>query len=157
MKTSWSRFVKSTAEELIKFVEEQENTNTKRKTVYDVELFKNFIQTLNPGLLDSTSHHELSPQVLNDHLSKFIFGVEKKMASTKDPQNWEVFFQASRDIWTNITTASQFLLMLCLKLQWLFWHKKELKAKGLGNKPRTSDSLTEKKKIKKLYTSKCLG
>ena len=117
MKTSWSRFVKSTAEELIKFVEEQENTNTKRKTVYDVELFKNFIQTLNPGLLDSTSHHELSPQVLKDHLSKFIFGVEKKMAPTKDPQNWEVFFQAPRDIWTNITTASQFLLTLRLKLQ----------------------------------------
>ena len=79
--------MKSTAEKLIKFVEEQENTNTKRKTVYDVELFKNFIQTLNPGLLDSTSHHELSPQVLKDHLSKFIFGVEKKMAPTKDPQN----------------------------------------------------------------------
>lgn len=55
--------------------------------MYDVELFKNFIQTLNPGLLDSTSHHELSPQVLKDHLSKFIFGVEKKMAPTKDPQN----------------------------------------------------------------------
>ena len=35
--------------------------------------------------------------------------------------------------------------------------QKELKAKGLGNKPRTSDSLTEKKTIKKLYASKCLG
>ena len=62
MKTSWSRFVKSTAEELIKFVEEQENTNTKRKTAYDVELFKNFIQTSNPGLLDSnlimSFHHK---------------------------------------------------------------------------------------------------
>ena len=132
MKTSWSRFVKSTAEELIKFVEEQENTNTKRKTAYDVELFKNFIQTSNPGLLDSTSHHELSPQVLKDHLSKFIFGVEKNMAPTKDPQNWEVFFQASRGILTNITTASQFLLMLCLKLQWLLSHKtKGTKSQGI--------------------------
>ena len=131
MKTSWSRFVKSTAEELIKFVEEQENTNTKRKTAYDVELFKNFIQTSNPGLLDSTSHHELSPQVLKDHFSEFIFGVEKKMAPTK--QNWAVFFQASRDIWTNITTASQFLLTLCLKLQWLLSHEtKGTKSQGIG-------------------------
>ena len=32
----------------------------------------------------------------------------------------------------------------------------DLKAKGLGNKPRTSDSLTEKE-IEKLYAAKCLG
>ena len=81
MKTSWSRFVKITAEELTKFVEEQENTNTKKKTVYDVELLKNFIQTSTPGLLGSTSLHELSPQVLKDHLLKFIFGIRKKDGS----------------------------------------------------------------------------
>ena len=45
-----SRFVEIRDEELIKFVEEQENPNTKRKTVYDVELFNNFIQTSNAGL-----------------------------------------------------------------------------------------------------------
>ena len=47
METSW--FVEIRDEELIKFVEEQENPNTKRKTV-DVELFNNFIQTSNAGL-----------------------------------------------------------------------------------------------------------
>ena len=40
METSW--FVEIRDEELIKFLEEQENPNTKRKTVYDVELFNNF-------------------------------------------------------------------------------------------------------------------
>ena len=34
--------------------------------------------------------------------------------------------------------------------------QKDLKAKGLGNKPRTSDSLTEEE-IEKLYAAKCLG
>ena len=34
--------------------------------------------------------------------------------------------------------------------------QKDLKAKGLGNKPRTSDSLTDED-IEKLYASKCLG
>ena len=81
-----SRFVEITDEELIEFVEEQENPNTRRKTAYDVELFKTFIQTSNPGLLGSTSLHELSPQVLNDLHSKFIFGVQKKMAPTMNQQ-----------------------------------------------------------------------
>ena len=43
METSW--FVEIRDEELIKFVEEQENPNTKRKTVYYVALFNNFIRT----------------------------------------------------------------------------------------------------------------
>ena len=43
METSW--FVGIRDEELINFVEEQENPNTKRKTVYDVELLKNFIHS----------------------------------------------------------------------------------------------------------------
>ena len=81
-----SRFVEITDEQLIEFVEEQENPNTKRRTAYDVELFKSFIQTSNPGLLGSTSLHELSPQVLNDLLSKFVFGVRKKRFSSKYPE-----------------------------------------------------------------------
>ena len=77
-----SRFVEISIsdEELNEFIEGRQNPNTKKKTAYDVELFKRFIKTSTPGLLDSTtSLHELSPQVLNDLLSKFIFGV-KKMA-----------------------------------------------------------------------------
>ena len=35
-----SRFVEITDEAMIEFIEEQENTNTKIKTAYDVELFK---------------------------------------------------------------------------------------------------------------------
>ena len=34
--------------------------------------------------------------------------------------------------------------------------RKEPKAKGLGNKPRTSDSLKDKE-IERLYASKCQG
>ena len=53
-----SRFVEITHEELNDFIEGQQNPNTKKKTV---ALFKRFIQASNPGLLDSTSLHELSP------------------------------------------------------------------------------------------------
>ena len=55
--------------------------------------------------------------------------LEKKMTQTMDRQVWDVFFQASRDIRKNRTTASQFLLTLCLKLQWQLWeqNKRNLK------------------------------
>ena len=65
-----SRFIEITDQELIESEEEQENQNTKRKTAFDVELSKSFIQTSNPGLLDSTSLREHSLQVPNDLLSK---------------------------------------------------------------------------------------
>ena len=63
-----------------------------------------------------------------------------------NPQFWEDYYQASRDIWINRTKASQFLLTLLLK-------QNGLKAKGLENKPKTSDSLTGEE----LYAPKCLG
>ena len=81
-----SRFVEITGKELIEFVEEQENSNTKRKTAYDIELFNNFIQTSNPAFLGSTSLHELTPQVLYGHRNSSL-GLEEKMAPTVNPQD----------------------------------------------------------------------
>ena len=151
-----SRFVEITDEKLIEFVEEQENLNTKRKTAYDVELFKSLIQTSNPGLLGSTSVHELSPQVLNDLLSKFIFGVRKKDGSDFEPTSLKGFLSRIQRYlnkqnygFTIFTDATFKTTMATLKAK-----QKDLKAKG--NKPRTSNSLTDEE-IEKLYASKCLG
>ena len=108
MGTSW--FVEIREEEVIKFVEEQENPNTKRKTVYDVELFNNFIQTSNAGLLSSpTSFYELSPQLLNDHLWSW-----KKDGSDHEPTSFRGFLSSiHRYLNKSRTTASQFLLGRC--------------------------------------------
>ena len=112
METSW--FVEIRDEELIKFVEEQENPNTKRKPVYYVELFNNFIQTSNAGLLSSpTCLQQLSPQLLNDHLWRW----KKKMAPTMNPRVSEDFFQASTDIQRQNYRFTIFTRTLCLKLK----------------------------------------
>ena len=92
METTW--FMEITDQELIETEEEQGNQNTKRITAYDVELFKSFIQTSNPDLLDSTSLHELSLQVPNDLLSKFIFGVRKKDGSDYEPTSLRGFLSS---------------------------------------------------------------
>ena len=52
-----SRFVEITDEELIEFVEDQENPNTKRKTAYDVELFKRFEHATQNGLETNAYFH----------------------------------------------------------------------------------------------------
>ena len=96
MGTSW--FVGIREEEVIKFVEEQENPNTKRKTVYDVELFNNFIQTSNAGLQLVLQHLFTS---FHHNFWTTTFGVGKKDGSDHvNPRVSEDFFQASTDILT---------------------------------------------------------
>ena len=153
-----SRFVEITDEELNEFIEGRQNPNTKKKTAYDVELFKRFIQTSTPGLLNSTSLHELSLQVLNDLLSKFIFGVRKKNGSEYEPTSLRGFLSSIQRYlnkqnygFTIFTDAEFKTTMATLKAKQM-----DLKAKGFGNKPMTSDGLTDEE-IEKLYASKCLG
>ena len=61
---------------------------------------------------------------------------KKKMAPTKNPQVWEDFFQASGDIWTNRTFNDAVFKTTTATLK---AKQKELKAKRLGSKPRTSN------------------
>ena len=159
METSWSRFVEITDNELIEFVGEQENTNIKRKTAY--ELFKNFIQTSNPSLLCSTSLHEFSPQVMNDHLSKFIFAVRKKGGSDYGPTSLRGLISFKHPEISEKTELSQYGFTIFTDavfkntMATLRAKQKEIKAKGLGSMHRTSDSLTDEE-IEKVYVSQCL-
>ena len=114
-----SRFVEITGKELIEFVEEQENSNTKRKTAYDIELFNNFIQTSNPAFLGSTSLHELTPQVLYGHLPKFIFGVRRKDGSDCEPTRLKGFLSSIQRYLKKQNYGLTFLLTVCSILQWL--------------------------------------
>ena len=77
------------------------------------------------------------------------------MAPTKNSQVWDDYFQASRDIWIQRTTASH-LLTLCFKLLTMVTLKakqKKLKASGLGNKPRTLYSLKDEE-VEKHFLAK---
>ena len=45
MKMASKRFVKFTEEEIVSFTEDQENANTKKKTVSDLKLFNEFLNS----------------------------------------------------------------------------------------------------------------
>ena len=130
-----SRFVEITDEELNEFIEGRQNPNTKKKTAYDAELFKRFIQTSSPGLPDSTSLRELSPRVLYDLLSKFNFGVRKKNDSEYEPSLRGFLSSIQRYLnkqnygFTIFTDAEFKTTMATLKAKQM-----DLKAKGFGNK-----------------------
>ena len=110
MDTSW--FVEIRDEELIKFLEEQENPNTKKKTVYDVELFNNFIQTSNAGLQLVLQHLFTS---FHHNFWTTTFGVGKKDGSDHEPTSFRGFLSSiQRYLNKDRTTASQFLLGRCV-------------------------------------------
>ena len=91
-------------------------------------------------------------------LSKFIFGVRKKNGSEYEPTSLRGFLSSIQRYlnkqnygFTIFTDAEFKTTMATLKAKQM-----DLKAKGFGNKPMTSDSLTDEE-IEKLYASKCLG
>ena len=138
--------------ELTLFLEEQKNPKTKRKTAYDVELFKCFIQTANPNLLGwTTSIHELSSTALNELVSKLFIASERRM----DPREYEpepaskVFFQVSSDISiTNYGFITFKDVQFKATMATLKAKQKDLKAKSFENKTRVSDGLTDGEIIK---------
>ena len=119
------------------------------------------MQTSNPNLLCSTSLHEpVSPQVMNDHLSKFIFAVRKKRWLRPWTNKFERFSFKLPEI-SEKTELSQYGFIIFTDavfkttMATLRAKQKEIKAKGLGSMHRTSDSLTDEE-IEKVYVSQCL-
>ena len=134
----------------------------KRKSEYKVEdcvrsrfIQNNFFQTSNSDLLDSTSLHER----IDEHLSEFIFNwrSQKRWLRLIGTHKFErITFKHPEisELWLHIfywRCVFKTTTMATLKAK-----QKEPKAKGLGSKPRTSDSLNDEE-IEKLYASKCLG
>ena len=76
------RFVKFSENEIQSFSEEQENTNTKKKTSYDVKLFKEF------------SLKWRLKKFLPKNCKKFVLGVRKKNGEEYEPSSIKGFLQS---------------------------------------------------------------
>ena len=109
---SWlkmERFVELTDEELSRFVEEQEDKNTRRKTDYDVQLFVKFLEKERPHL--NSSIHELTTTELNElSLLSFVYLrclIERRMVQTMSMSQavWEESLEVSKGTWTVKSTA----------------------------------------------------
>ena len=68
------RFVPVIDSDVDKLIETEENGNTKRKTLYDINLIKQFLTEHG----ESRSIEEIPAVELNNYLNKFIFAARTK-------------------------------------------------------------------------------
>eukprot|EP00105_Crassostrea_gigas_P040662 XP_019924810.1 PREDICTED: uncharacterized protein LOC109619372 [Crassostrea gigas] len=151
-----SRFVHYESQEIEKFIQDKENKNTLRKTLYDVNLFSSFLRSKN----EMREFYKISPTELDVFIANFILSVRKKGGEEFEPislrsmissidralrrHRYEASIMQSPD---NIFTATK---------QALKAKQKDLKQKGKGNRPQKADPLSDDD-INILYDSGVLG
>ena len=87
---SSERFVKFSENEIKSFSDEQENTNTKRKTLYDMKLFKEFL--VSEG--EYREVQKIPAGELQELAIKFVLGVRKKNGEQYKPSPLRDFLQS---------------------------------------------------------------
>ena len=146
------RFVPMTDSEVDNLIETEENANTKRKTLYDINFVKRFLTEQG----ERRSIEEIPAVELNNYLNKFILAARtKKKGEDYEPSSLRGIlstverhlrragygksiikdndFQKTRDV---------------LKAK-----QKELKRQGRGNKPKATTALSDEE-IDNLYDKK---
>ena len=73
------RFVPMTDSEVDNLIETEENANTKRKTLYDINFVKQFLTEHG----ERRSTEEIPAVELNNYLSRFVFAARKKKKKAK--------------------------------------------------------------------------
>ena len=142
------RFVKFTEEEIASFTEHQENANTKKKTVPDLKLFNEFLNSE-----EEERKIENIPAAELQHLAKkFVLGVRKKNGEEYEPSSLRGFLQSvDRYLRKKGCTFSLFNDKQFCEVQDILKKKqKQVKTIGKGNKPNSADTLTDEE-IEEFY------
>ena len=81
------RFRQVEFSEVDKFLEETENENTKKKTISDMRLFKNYLTNIG----ENSEIENLSAESLNEKFSTFLLSVTKKDGTEYEPSTLRGF------------------------------------------------------------------
>ena len=81
-----ARFVVVSDDDVNAFSEQQENENTKKKTLYDLKIFRKFLETCD----EKREIENLTPVELQAIIKKFVFAVRQK----KRRRVWAVVYQS---------------------------------------------------------------
>jgi len=120
-----------------KFLEENENENTKKKTLSDIRLFKSYL--VNTG--ENTEIENMTAANLNEKFSTFLLSVTKKDGTEYEPSTLRGFmcsldrYLRQRNSNINVNSGPEF--SKCRTV--LKSKQKQLKALGYGNQPTASD------------------
>lgn len=143
------RFQSMNENQRVKFVEQTENKNTKRKMDGNVKVFVEFLANVK---LEFRQIQVIPPYELDRYLQEFYLGIRKE--TKNDATDIEKEYQPGtlhsymtminrylkkQNYGYDITTANEFKISReCLTAK-----KKQLKEMGLGNKPNAAESIEE--------------
>ena len=152
---SKSRFIDVSKGDVDELIAQQENENTKKKTMYDLNIVLKFLREVRK---EERELEKISPEELNVYLSEFIIA-----ARTKKEQQYEL--SSLRGILSSIDrylTRCEYGRRLFTKPEFtrltdaLKAKQKELKKQGQGNKPNATTALSGEE-IDILFEKKVLG
>ena len=147
-----SRFAETPS--VSEFIEQQENNNTRKKTLQDIGLLQQFLSSKN----ELRRIEDISVEQLNEYLSEFIISVRKKEDKGEyEPSSLRSMFASFERY---LKKKNGFSIMMDKGFERarkaLQSKQKELKQKGKGNKPNASVALSEDE-VKLLYEKELLG
>lgn len=136
------------------FIQLNENDSTKKKTLGHQKLFETFLQTKQ----EPRQIHHIPAAELNSYLCEFILRVRQKDGTDYEPTSLRSIISSldrylkRHNYNISIVRGTEFRQAMDV----LANKGKELKKKGLGNKPHASDAINDRT-IEKLYEAGQLG
>ncbi|XP_052795374.1 transcriptional regulator QRICH1-like [Mya arenaria] len=149
-------FVELTSDDVRKLIEDEENKNTMKKTLSDVQKFERFL--LNKG--EKKAIYQIEPDLLDEYVANFILSVRKADGAEYEPTSIRNIVSSldrklKRHKYPFRLIAEQ-TNAFQLTRDALRAKTKSLKRLGKGNKPLKASPITDEE-INMLYEKKILG
>ena len=149
------RFAEVSESDVEKFIEGEENANTKKKTFYDLKLVKKFLAE---ERLEIRDIEKIPPTELDSYLSQFVLAARKKTGKYYEPSSLRgILASVERHLSRSSYGKTIFKDTDFKKTRDALKAKqKQLKRHGLGNRPKATTALTDDE-IEILFNKKLLG
>ena len=147
-----SRFASISDEEVKEFTEKFENENTKKKTLYDIKVFKEYLDACD----EKREIEDITPVKQQEIIKKFVLAVRKKNGEEYEPSSLRAFIQSiDRHLRKNNYGFSVLNDKEFHEVQDILKKQKQLKSIGKGNRPNAADPLSDED-IDTFYSRKLL-
>ena len=149
------RFAEVSESDVEKFIEGEENANTKKKTFYDLKLVKKFLEEERHEIREI---EKIPPTELDSYLSQFVLAARTKTGKGYEPSSLRgILASVERHLSRSSYGKTIFKDSDFKKTRDALKAKqKELKRHGLGNRPKATTALTDDE-IESLFDKKLLG
>ena len=136
-----NRFASISDEEVKEFAEKRENENTKKRTFYDIKVFKEYFDACD----EKREIGDITPVELQEIIKKFVLAVRKKNGEEYEPSSLRAFIQSiDRHLRKNNYGFSVLNDKEFHEVQDILKKKqKQLKSIGKGNRPNAADQRSD--------------